>query len=223
MIRNINPLIVRALSMGRKWELVAVAPVVVSLRSGPSLSDATTIPVRSARIMEPWATGLAVIQRGDPITRFVALDRGCIAAFGVDGDRRIESVPLELDDAELVAVIWAIFHASGAPDAEEVHRCLLLSAALRAGMLPDVVVSRWSDGDLGGLAAELDLPAGSSARELYAIAHSTDIATHYPEGDAPEDVAILALQSQVPPRWVIAEDLRQAGREDLFDLVMEAN
>ena len=208
--------------MGRAWELVAVGNEVVSLRDGSTLREATDLMAAALVVREPWATGVAVVERGDPVTRIVVLDAEETSILGADGDRRIERLELKVEDADVVAELWGLHDASTRVDERELARCLLLRAALRAGMLPDVVCSRWSGGDLEGLARDLDLPAGGSVRALYAVAHAADIATHHPGVDASEDAAVQVLQAVVPPRWVLAEEMRKSGRSDLFEMIMEA-
>jgi hypothetical protein len=219
VIRNINPLLRRALSMGPPVELVAIRPqTTVTLGGGRALSDAACLPPERLSIRPRWATGAAVIERGDELARLTIVTDGHMYLLAVDGDREIQRPVPGPDDAPAVGVLWAMVETR--PTVVELHSCLMLKVALIYHCDPALAVQRWVTGDLDEVVSRMDLPAGEpTVDRLYALAHCLDIPTAHP---GPGGDALAALGPVVPPRWVLAERLRSEGHPSLAQVVMGA-
>lgn len=223
MIRNFNALVAHSLSTGRRWEIAAIRNRPATIAEASEYDDLQSIPLQHVSVSQPWASGVALVHRADPVTTVTAVDNGHLFAFDVDGDRTIRPVDVGTQQPETVSMLWALSSpADPGMRRRETRRCLVLLAALASATSNDEVVDLWESGKDDSLCSSLDLPAGRSVPSLYALAHIAGVATEHPGADYSESEVLNALHGLVPPRWVIADDLSRRQRPDLARRVRHA-
>lgn len=223
-MRELAQIARHAIGDGPAHELLAITSAgPVTIGRGVTRDLIQLHPPSSLALHAPWASGGVVIERGDQATRAV-LVRGerCNVMTVVDGTATC--IDAESQDAENVTLLWTLQSAgSTRPTLREMYASLLLFAAVRDDDHRARLVGAWAAQEYSPILRAHGLPRGAPTwRRLFAIAHALDLPARHPVPGARESSMIDALTAVVPPRWVLAHELRLLGRPDWAEVVMAA-
>jgi hypothetical protein len=177
----------------------------------------------------PWATGGLVVLRGAHTARVVGVVDGATGAWeGPIGELQPDAHSAEDHDA--VSLLWRLSDPETVTPLIEFWTCMALRAWL-AGPVNgdreqplDPLILDIASGDLDRAARRIGVPplAGRevTSTRLYAALHALGINASMPPPGTSDLTISQHAGARIPPRWVMATQLRMLRRPDLAEVVM---
>lgn len=205
------------------WSLLAGVPGgLIPVAGGRTLDEIGDIPCHHLALAG-WSAAGVLVHNAPGVRVLVSGAAGGAAAYAGE---ELDPDPLTPDDLTAVALLWTLQdqHAS-VPELAELRLRLYTWLAVDREVAPhEDIAEAVADHDAGRLAHLAGLPLVDlervPGRQLWNVAVIADLLPAQLPPFTSEAEYRVRLARTIPPRWLIADPIRRAGRADLAEVVV---